>query len=105
MRTFSPAGMFEADDALNWEEMQHILRGKVAREAGFTYQMIGEPIQYDHAFADDGYEGDGVYPGGSSAHVYSDNAAINMYWNYQDMMNADSWDELKKLRAEHQLGK
>jgi phenylpropionate dioxygenase-like ring-hydroxylating dioxygenase large terminal subunit len=96
MRTFTPAGMFESDDALNWEEMQHILRGKVAREAGFAYHMVGAPIQYDF---------DGVYPGGSSAHVYSDNAAINMYWNYQDMMNADSWDELKKLRAQHALGK
>jgi 3-phenylpropionate/trans-cinnamate dioxygenase subunit alpha len=95
MRTFSPAGMFEADDALNWEEMQHILKGSVARESGFTYRMNGAPIQWD----------EGCYPGGSSAHVFSDNAAINMYSNYLDMMTADSWTELAELRIQHRLGK
>ncbi len=95
MRTFSPGGMFEADDALNWEEMQHILRGKVARESGFTYQMTGAPIQWD----------EGCYPGGSSAHVFSDNAAINMYAHYLDLMNGEDWAEIKRLREQHRLGK
>jgi len=98
-KTFSPAGMFEADDAVNWEEMQRILRGSVARDAGFTYQMTGAPIQYDFP-----YEG-GCYPGGSTEHVFSDNAAINMYSAYLDMMTTDSWAELKALRAQHALGK
>lgn len=94
LRTFTPGGMFEADDALNWEEMQQVLRGKVARDSGFSYQMIGAPIEWDAE----------CYPGGSSAHVFSDNAAINMYSNYLDMMTSDSWDELKAKRAEHRLG-
>lgn len=94
MRTFTPGGMFEGDDALNWEEMQQVLRGRVARDSGFSYNMVGAPIQWD----------EGPYPGGSSEHVFSDNAAINMYQNYVDMMNADSWAELKELRAAHRLG-
>ena len=94
LRTFTPGGMFEADDALNWEEMQHILKGKVARETGYLYQMVGAPIQWD----------EGPYPGGSSAHVFSDNAAINMYANYLDMMTSDSWEELMEKRAQHRLG-
>ena len=94
LRTFTPGGMFEADDALNWEEMQQVLRGKVARDSGFSYQMIGAPIEWDAE----------CYPGGSSAHVFSDNAALNMYSNYLDMMTSDSWDELKAKRAEHRMG-
>lgn len=94
MRTFSPGGMFEGDDALNWEEMQQVLKGRVARDSGFTYRMVGAPIQWD----------EGPYPGASSAHVFSDNAAINMYRNYVDMVNADSWAELKELRAANRMG-
>lgn len=95
MRTFSPAGMFEADDALNWEEMQQVLRGRVARDSGFTYQMVGAPIQWD----------EGCYPGGTSAHVFSDNAAINMYSNYLDWMTSEDWAEIKQRREQHRLGK
>lgn len=93
MRTFSPAGMFEADDALNWEEMQAILRGRVARDSGFAYQMTGGEVQWD----------EGCYPGGSTKHVFSDNAAINMYSNYLDMMTSDSWDEIKAKREQHRM--
>lgn len=88
MRTFSPGGMFEQDDAENWEEMQRILRGAKARRTGFTYNMRGvRPGQNE-----DGY------PGGSSAHVYSDNAALNMYGFYRDLMNGHSWEELSRMR-------
>ena len=88
MRTFSPAGMFEQDDAENWEEMQHILKGAVSRKTGFTYNMRGVPVTRD----DDGY------PGGSTAHVYSDNAALNMYGFYRDMMMGYDWPQLKEMR-------
>lgn len=88
MRTFSPAGMFEQDDAENWEEMQHILKGAVSRKTGFTYNMRGVPVTRD----DDGY------PGGSTAHVYSDNAALNMYGFYRDMMMGYDWPQLKEIR-------
>ncbi|HHV22420.1 MAG TPA: Rieske 2Fe-2S domain-containing protein [Propionibacterium sp.] len=94
MRTFTPGGMFEGDDALNWEEIQQVLKGSMARESGLAYQMIGAPIQWD----------EGPYPGGSSAHVFSDNAAINMWRTYQDMMNAENWQELRRLRDEHRMG-
>ncbi|HHV22676.1 MAG TPA: Rieske 2Fe-2S domain-containing protein [Propionibacterium sp.] len=94
MRTFTPGGMFEGDDALNWEEMQEVLKGRKARDSGFTYRMIGSPIQWD----------EGPYPGGSSSNVFSDNAAINMYRSYVDMMNAESWAELKDLRDANRMG-
>lgn len=89
MRTFSPGGMFEQDDAENWEEMQHILRGAKSRETGFTYNMRRVPVSYD----DDGY------PGASTAHVYSDNAALNMYGFYRDLMEDKSWEQLKAERG------
>ena len=89
MRTFSPGGMFEQDDAENWEEMQRILRGAKARKTGFTYNMRGVAVTTD----DDGY------PGGSTAHVYSDNAALNMYGFYRDLMAGHSWEELKAMRS------
>nr|WP_255520454.1 Rieske 2Fe-2S domain-containing protein [Corynebacterium marambiense] len=89
MRTFSPGGMFEQDDAENWEEMQHILQGAMARKTGFTYNMRGVPVSAD----EDGY------PGGSTAHVYSDNAALNMYGFYRDLMSGASWEDLKAVRG------
>lgn len=89
MRTFSPGGMFEQDDAENWDEMQRILRGHMARQNRFTYHMRGTaPVENE-----DGY------PGGSSAHVYSDNAALNMYGFYRDLMSGASWEELKRMRT------
>ena len=81
--------MFEQDDAENWEEMQHILRGAKSRETGFTYNMRRVPVSYD----DDGY------PGASTAHVYSDNAALNMYGFYRDLMEDKSWEQLKAERG------
>lgn len=89
MRTFSPAGMFEQDDAENWEEAQRILRGYKARQTGFAYQMRGVHPAVD----EDGY------PGTSTPHVYSDYAALNFYSLYRDLMSASNWDELKKMRA------
>lgn len=89
MRTFSPGGMFEQDDAENWEEMQHILRGAKSRKTGFTYNMRRIPVTYD----------DNGYPGASTAHVYSDNAALNMYGFYRDLMAGHSWEELKEMRG------
>ena len=93
MRTFSPGGMFEQDDAENWEEMQHILRGAKSRETGFTYNMRRIPVTFD----EDGY------PGASTAHVYSDNAALNMYGFYRDLMLDKSWDELKEERQNFEV--
>ena len=89
MRTFSPGGMFEQDDAENWEEAQRILRGYKARQMGFNYQMRGVRPTVD----DDGY------PGTSTPHVYSDYAALNFYSFYRDIMTASNWAQLKAMRA------
>ena len=32
-------------------------------------------------------------------HVFSDNAALNMYAFYRDLMEGHSWEELKKMRS------
>lgn len=89
MRTFSPGGMFEQDDAENWEEMQRILRGHMARINGFTYNMRRVPAELD---------ADG-YPGLTTPHVYSDNAALNMYGFYRDVLTSSNWSELKAMRG------
>ena len=89
-RTFSPGGMFEQDDAENWEEMQHILRGYMAQQNGFTYNMRRLPAELDA-------EG---YPGMTTPHVYSDNAALNMYGFYRDILTAESWEDLRRMRAD-----
>lgn len=89
MRTFSPAGMFEQDDAENWQEAQRILRGYQARHGTFAYQMVGVRPGVD----------EDEYPGTSTGHVYSDYAAINFYSFYRDIMSASDWAELKATRA------
>ncbi|MDA4109389.1 aromatic ring-hydroxylating oxygenase subunit alpha [Mycolicibacterium holsaticum] len=89
MRTFSPGGMFEQDDAENWHEMQHILRGSKARAQRFSYPMRNVAPAVDQ----DGY------PGATTAHPFSDNAALNMYDFYADLMSGMNWDDIKAKRA------
>ena len=84
LRTFSPSGMFEQDDAINWEEEQVILRGYKARHEPLIYkQMLGK-AQRDR----DGY------PGKTVPHVYAEEGARGMYRHYLDMMSGASWVEI-----------
>ncbi|HHV22258.1 MAG TPA: Rieske 2Fe-2S domain-containing protein [Propionibacterium sp.] len=94
LRTFSPSGMFEQDDAENWEEMQRILRGTKARKQGYTYDMRRVPATRDPD-----------YPGVSTAHVYSDNSVLAMYDFYRDLVSGTPWNEISARRTVAATGK
>ncbi|WP_067670852.1 aromatic ring-hydroxylating oxygenase subunit alpha [Nocardia miyunensis] len=88
LRTFSPGGMFEQDDAENWIEEQRIMRGFKARQSPLAYQSrIGDARMN----APD-------YPGLTSPHIFSDEAARGMYRHWLRMMEGTSWDELLELK-------
>lgn len=93
LRTFSPAGMFEQDDAVNWEEEQRILRGHVARKSPLVYQQMLGKARYD---------ADGL-PGKTVPHVYAEEAARGMYQHYADLMGGGSWPELTELKKNREL--
>src|SRR5204862_6524108 len=39
LRSFSPAGLFEQDDGENWNEIQKVLKGWMARQRPFNTQQ------------------------------------------------------------------
>lgn len=90
LRTFSGAGMLEQDDAVNWEEEQAVLRGFMARSEHLKYRQLMNKARYDH----------NGYPGKTVPHVYSEQAARDMYLHYSDLMSGAPWPELVKLKAE-----
>jgi 3-phenylpropionate/trans-cinnamate dioxygenase alpha subunit len=92
LRTFSPAGMFEQDDAVNWEEEQRILRGHMARKAPLIYkQMLGRAR----------YDADGL-PGRTVPHVYAEEGARSMYRHYTDMMSGAPWPDLTRRKQQRE---
>lgn len=93
LRTFSPGGMFEQDDAENWLEEQRIMRGYMARKHPLVYTMHLGNARKDV----DGF------PGTTVPHCYADEGARGMYRHYQDLMSGAPWPELierKKRREE-----
>lgn len=92
LRTFSAAGMFEQDDAVNWEEEQRILRGFKARQ---------EPLIYRQMLGATRYDADG-YPGKTVPHVYAEEAARGMYRHYMEMMSGDSWPDLVRNKQQRE---
>lgn len=92
LRTFSPAGMFEQDDAVNWEEEQRILRGHMARKIPLVYrQMLGRAR----------YDADGL-PGRTVPHVYAEEGARSMYRHYVDLMSGAPWPDLTRRKAQRE---
>jgi hypothetical protein len=90
LRTFSAAGMFEQDDAINWEEEQLVLRGAVARKTKLVYQQMRGTARYD---------ADG-FPGKTVPHVYAEEGARGLYQHWADMMSGRSWSELLKIKED-----
>ena len=89
LRTFSPSGLLEQDDGENWNEIQKVLRGKVARSYPLNAQMgLG------HAKIDDG-----VYPGRTN-YVFGEEAGRGMYQRWADLLSGRSWSELAELQEE-----
>jgi phenylpropionate dioxygenase-like ring-hydroxylating dioxygenase large terminal subunit len=49
-RTFGALGIFEQDDAANWNDIRHALRGYAARQTRFNMQMGNGPVRVDDRF-------------------------------------------------------
>jgi 3-phenylpropionate/trans-cinnamate dioxygenase subunit alpha len=83
LRTFSPSGLLEQDDGENWNEIQKVLRGRIARSNPLNMQMgLGH--------AGEGVEG---YPGVTN-HVFAEEAARGMYQRWLDLLQAGSWADV-----------
>lgn len=92
IHTFSPAGMFEQDDAVNWEEEQQVLRGAMARRTPLIYrQMLGKAR----------WDADGL-PGKTAGHMFAEEGARMLYQHWSDLMSGDSWATLVRRKRERE---
>ncbi|CAI7978353.1 putative 3-phenylpropionate/cinnamate dioxygenase subunit alpha [Frankia sp. Hr75.2] len=90
LRTFSPGGLFEQDDAENWLEEQRILRGYMARQRPLLYTMqLGQAEQDINGL-----------PGKTAPHVYTDEGARGMYEHWADLMSGAPWSELVERKRQ-----
>jgi 3-phenylpropionate/trans-cinnamate dioxygenase alpha subunit len=83
LRTFSPAGLWEQDDGENWNEIQKVLRGYVARQ-----HKLNAAMGIGHMSVD----ADGL-PSRTN-HVYGEEAARGLYARWADLMQSATWDEV-----------
>jgi phenylpropionate dioxygenase-like ring-hydroxylating dioxygenase large terminal subunit len=91
LRTFSPGGLAEQDDGENWNEIQKVLRGHVARKFDWNVSMgLG------HAARD--VEG---FPGVTN-YATAEEAARGFYRFWQTMMSGASWADISRLEAARQ---
>lgn len=90
LRTFSPGGLFEQDDAENWVEEQRIMRGFVARRSPLVYAMrLGDARRDVNGL-----------PGLTVDHPYADEGSRGMYRHYADLMSSESWAEVIARKQE-----
>ncbi|EIE49957.1 benzene 1,2-dioxygenase [Salipiger aestuarii] len=87
VRTFSAGGVFEQDDGENWNDIQHVLRGHVAKQQKFNIQMS------DHTVRD----AEPGYPGKSFANTYGEEAARNIYAHWARMLTTSDWSALDSV--------
>ena len=74
-RTFSPSGMHEQDDAINWEHVQAGLGGVIQQETALNYTMgLGHDAEFDD------------YPG-RVADALHDMGARNFYRRYRELLD------------------
>lgn len=92
LRTFSPGGLFEQDDAENWVEEQRIMRGFMARRS---------PLVYTMRMGDARRDVNGL-PGLTVDHPYADEGSRGMYRHYLDLMVSADWAEV--LERKNQRG-
>jgi 3-phenylpropionate/trans-cinnamate dioxygenase alpha subunit len=88
LRTFSPSGLLEQDDGENWNEIQKVLRGRVARSHPLNARMGLGHANHDL----------GEYPGRTN-YVFGEEAARGLYRRWADLMTGKSWAELAELQA------
>ena len=86
IRCFTPAGLLEQDDGENWNEIQKVLKGWMARQRPFNTQMgLG------HAKID----ADGL-PGRTS-NGFAEDGARHFYQRWVDLLQAKTWAHLDEL--------
>ena len=88
-RTFSPGGHFEQDDGENWNEIQKVLRGHMAKQFPLNVQM---GLGYEQRDV-------GGYPGKTN-HVYCEMAARGFYQRWADLLSAESWSDVEALKQQ-----
>jgi phenylpropionate dioxygenase-like ring-hydroxylating dioxygenase large terminal subunit len=84
LRTFSAAGLFEQDDGENWNEIQKVLRGYIARK-----HMLNAQMGLGHADRDEFVPGDRIFK-----NRIGEEAARGLYRRWAEMMAASSWEEI-----------
>lgn len=86
LRGFSPAGIYEADDGENWNEIQKVLRGYKARQSPLNTQMgLGRSRM----------DADGL-PGRTTP-GFSEDGSRHFYQRWQNLLMAKDWDHLDEL--------
>jgi phenylpropionate dioxygenase-like ring-hydroxylating dioxygenase large terminal subunit len=89
LRTFSAAGLFEQDDGENWNEVQKVLRGYVARNNRFNVQMgLGHWTTTDEQL-----------PGTVLQRGIGEEAARGLYQHWAELMTGASWAEIAEMKA------
>lgn len=89
IRTFSAGGVFEQDDGENWNDMQAVLRGHMARQTQLNISMSQETVTTENP---DGF------PGQSFAYVYGEEAARSFYRYWTQIMTAPDWDAIRAIK-------
>ena len=85
-RVFGPSGLLEQDDGENWNEIQKVLKGWMARQRPFNTGMgVG------HARID----ADGL-PGRTS-YGFTEEAARHFYQRWVNLLQAKTWNHLDEL--------
>ncbi|MFG1280197.1 Rieske 2Fe-2S domain-containing protein [Xanthobacter autotrophicus] len=86
VRTFSASGVFEQDDGENWNDIQHVLRGHVARQQPFNIEMAQHTVQSTSI--------EPGFPGESFAYTYAEESARNIYKHWAKMLTTTNWTDL-----------
>lgn len=88
LRTFSAAGIFEQDDGENWNEIQKVLRGYVARSRPWNAQMgLGHSTTTDD-----------VTPGRVLLRGIGEEAARGFYRRWSELTSGLTWAELAEIQ-------
>ena len=86
LRAFTPAGLLEQDDGENWNEIQKVLKGWMARQRPFNAQM---------GLGHSKIEADGL-PGRTS-YGFTEDAARHFYQRWVNLLAAKTWSHLEEL--------
>lgn len=94
LRTFSGAGLLEQDDGENWNEIQKVLRGHMARRTQLNIGMgLGHAERDVHGLP------------GVTNNVFGEEAARGLYGRWADLMSAQSWDELAEREMQRETAR